>query len=500
MRDADWRAEVAPLLLVCALGAAIRFATLGVQSFDFDESFTVGIVINGSFGHMLRTIPRTESSPPLYYILAWLWSKVFGLGPVGIRSLSALFGSLVVPVAYFIGRRFGSPRAGLYAALFVAVDPLLVWYSQEARTYALLALLGALSFWTFVRALERPDRSRLILWALASAAAICSHYFAGFLVIAEAAWLVAATREPRAVIASGAVLLVGLALLPLALRQADHRTEWIANLPFSSRIKEVTKKLVTGEIDPTHNWQLAIVAVVVGAAMVYAIPRLQDRERRGAVLAVGTGAAAIVMPFILDLAGLHYLISKNVMAAVPVLLIGSGIILGARRAPGAGALGASVGAALMLAITVDGAFNPALQRPDYRDAAKALGAPVAGEAVVTPNLGDQPMALYRPGAVSMPESGWRVREVVVIRPVVRADEPYNRKPTPPAPTGFTYAGRIDTKHYSLICFTSPVPRLTLRPPLLVLAAEDTPPDVQVWPNAPAASRLQTPCQAHGAVT
>jgi mannosyltransferase len=496
MRDEPWRSEIAPLVAVCALGAAIRFATLGVQSFDFDESFTVGIVVNGSFGHMLHTIPRTESSPPLYYILAWLWSKVFGLGPVGIRSLSALFGSLVVPVAYFIGRRFGSPRAGLYAALFVAVDPLLVWYSQEARTYALLALLGALSFWTFVRALDRPDRGRLIVWALASAAAICSHYFAGFLVIAEAVWLVAATRRRVALIASGAVLLVGLALLPLALRQADHRTEWIADLPFSSRVKEVTKKLVTGEIDPTHNWQLVIVAVVVGAAMVYAIPRLQDRERRGAVLAVGTGAAAIVMPFILDLAGLHYLISKNVMAAVPVLLTGAGIILGARRAPGAGLLGASVGTALMLAITVDGAVNPALQRPDYRDAAKALGPLTSSEAVVTPNLGDQPMALYRPGAVPMPSTGWRLREVVVIRPVPRADEPYSRKPTPPAPPGFTYVGRIDTKHYTLICFTSPVPRLTLRPPLLVLAGEDVPPDVQVWPGAAASSRALTPCQTH----
>jgi mannosyltransferase len=499
MRDMQ-RSDIALLIAVCVLAAVIRFATLGVQSFDFDESFTVGLVVNGSFGHMLRTIPKTESSPPLYYVLAWLWGKVFGLGPVGIRSLSALFGTLVVPVAFFIGKRFGSVRAGLYAALFVAVDPLLVWYSQEARTYALLALLGALSFWTFTRALERPDRSRLILWALASAAAICSHYFAGFLVIAEAVWLVAATRRPGALIASGAVLLVGLALLPLALRQADHRNEWIADLPFSSRIKEVTKKLVTGEIDPTHNWQLAIVAVIVGGAMLYALPRLRDRERRGAILALGTGVAAILMPFCLDLAGLHYLISKNVMAAVPVLLTGVAIILGAQRAPGAGIIGAGVGAALMLAITVDGAVNPALQRPDYRDAAKALGAPVAGEAVVTPNLGDQPMVLYRPGAVSMPQSGWRVREVVVIRPVVRADEPYDREATPAAPPGFTYAGRVDTKHYSLICFTSPVPRLTQRAPLLVLAAEDTPPDVQVWPSAPATTQRLTPCQAHAAVT
>src|SRR5947209_20619831 len=110
MRYAQRRTGWGVLLGVCLLAAALRFATLGVQSFDFDESFTVGAVLNGSLGHALHTIPLTESSPPLYYVLAWFWAQAFGLSEVGIRSLSALFGTALVPVAYVIGRRLGSTR------------------------------------------------------------------------------------------------------------------------------------------------------------------------------------------------------------------------------------------------------------------------------------------------------------------------------------------------------------------------------------------------------
>ena len=52
-------------------------------------------------GPMLRTIPRTESTPPLYYVLAWVWTHVFGSGEFGLRSLSALAGAGTV----FLGGR-----------------------------------------------------------------------------------------------------------------------------------------------------------------------------------------------------------------------------------------------------------------------------------------------------------------------------------------------------------------------------------------------------------
>ena len=77
------------LLGITAGAAALRFSTLGVQSFWHDEAVTVGRVLHPGLGATLREIPSSEATPPLYYVLAWLWTKVFGTSEAGIRSLSA---------------------------------------------------------------------------------------------------------------------------------------------------------------------------------------------------------------------------------------------------------------------------------------------------------------------------------------------------------------------------------------------------------------------------
>src|SRR3954449_13549693 len=195
------------LLGITAGAAALRFSTLGVQSFWHDEAVTVGRVLQPGLGGTLREIPSSEAAPPLYYVLAWLWTKVFGVSEAGIRSLSAVFGTATVPVAYAIGARLVSRRAGLLAALAVAVSPLLVWYSQEARAYALLVLTSALTIWFFACALREPQRRRwLWWWAGAASLSLLSHYFAGFVVAPEAAWLLWSARgKLRPVVAAVAV-------------------------------------------------------------------------------------------------------------------------------------------------------------------------------------------------------------------------------------------------------------------------------------------------------
>jgi mannosyltransferase len=211
------------LALLVALGAAMRFASLGEQSFHHDEVITAARVIPDGFIHMLREVKSSESNPPLYYVLAWSWAKAFGTSEFGLRSLSALFGLATVPIAYCIGAELSSRRTGLIAAALVAVNPMLIWYSQEARSYALLVFFCAVSLLFFVRALRTNDRRDLWLWALASALALCSHYFAFFAVGVEAAWLLVALRSSwrRFLPPLALVGVTGLALVPLILAQIN---------------------------------------------------------------------------------------------------------------------------------------------------------------------------------------------------------------------------------------------------------------------------------------
>ncbi|MGZ4203039.1 MAG: glycosyltransferase family 39 protein [Solirubrobacteraceae bacterium] len=101
--------------VLVGLGTALRLYGLGHQGFWFDEANTAQLV-QFSPGRMLGLIPQTESTPPLYYCVAWVWARLFGHDEAGLRSLSALCGVLAIPLAYLIATHLISRRAGLIAA------------------------------------------------------------------------------------------------------------------------------------------------------------------------------------------------------------------------------------------------------------------------------------------------------------------------------------------------------------------------------------------------
>lgn len=274
---------------VTAVGLAVRFASLGLQSFHHDEVITVMRVIPGSFADMLHRVETSESNPPLYYALAWGWAKAFGSGEFGIRSLSALFGAATVPVGYLIGRQLADRRAGLILAALIAVNPMLIWYSQEARSYALLVFFGALSFLFFARALDSRRNRDLGLWALASVLALWSHYFAFFVVGIEALWLLVALRAQwrRLLPALVAVGAAGLALVPLISGQVNPtHIGWIENSPLPTRLLEGGVSFLIGETghviaEPPRDHYALAPAIAVGIALLLVLFWGDRRERRG---------------------------------------------------------------------------------------------------------------------------------------------------------------------------------------------------------------------------
>lgn len=225
------RREVQVVVAFTALAAALRFATLGARGFWIDEAHTVELVRRDFAGMLSEGASRGE--PPLYFVLAWGWAKVFGTGEAALRSLPALLGTATVPVAYLAARELVSRRAAMIAGALAAVSPLLVWHAQDARPYALVILLGGLSFLFFARALRDRGARPLVLWALTSALAMSAHYVAVLLVAAEALWLLATAPAGRraAATAVGGVALAGAALVPLMLAiSSKQATSWRHNI------------------------------------------------------------------------------------------------------------------------------------------------------------------------------------------------------------------------------------------------------------------------------
>jgi mannosyltransferase len=434
------------------VAAALRFGFLDQQSYWFDEAVTVQLV-HKSLPDMLSALPHTESTPPLYYVLAWGWSRIFGSGEVGLRSLSALLGTATVPVSFAVGRLFVSRRAGLFAAAVVASSPLLVWYSQEARSYALLGFLSALSALAFERARRRPTSRALALWTVVASLALATHYFAVFFIGAEAAWLVVVLRCRGALAAAGITAAVGGALLPLALHQeGSGQTWWIGAQPISNRVRTTVTQFVTGEYAPPHHAAAAVALAAVGLVAAGLVWLTEARARRAVVLLV-LGGIAVIAPLALAPTRLDKFFYRNLVGAWVLLAIGVAAVLASWRARRVGLMLAMAACAIELGSLAVVLARPSLQRDDWRTATRALGSSAGPLAIITdPSYERVAIELYRPDVRAMPAAGAEVREIVFLG---LARLPLDFQPPP----GFAPVRERRIQHISLVRFRASSPQL-----------------------------------------
>ncbi len=427
------------------LGAALRFATLDLQSYRYDEAVTVARILHPSLFDTLSAVPGSESTPPLYYLAAWLWSRPFGTGEVGLRSFSALAGTASIAVVYMGAVALPLPRrAGLIAAAMVAVSPVLIWFSQDARAYALVFLLTALSFLFFARALQASRRSAgggwdIGWWAVFSALAIATHYFAGFVVAPEAALLLLWTGERRRVaVAVGAVLAATALLLPIGIRQTENaHAGWIAAQPLSERLERAGAKLAGDDNGNEHGERqpgpipLAFPAGLALAGLAMLIALADRRERRAAGVAAAVGLAGVAAPLLLGAFGADYFDGRNMIPVFVPLIVVIAAGFGVRRAGWAGLALAAAFCLCSLAFTIEIDRLPRLQREDLRNAASVLGPARPDRAIVTIHYsGNMPLEYYlgaHPARAPLPP----LREIDLVGSGIAAEKSARRL-LPPA--------------------------------------------------------------------
>ncbi|MGN6255102.1 MAG: glycosyltransferase family 39 protein [Solirubrobacterales bacterium] len=407
---------------VVVLGAVLRFATLGLQSYRYDETVTVARVLHPSLFATFSEIPHSESTPPLYYLVAWFWSRPFGTGEAWMRSLSALAGTATIIVVYLGALALPLPkRAGLVAAAMVSVSPVMIWFSQDARAYALVVLLTALSFLFFARARRSGARRDLAWWAAFSALALATHYFAGFVVLAEAALLLRGPHWRRAALALLPILAMGALLLPIALQQRDHaHAGWIAAQPRTERLERATAKLVGADNGDEHGKRqtipipFAVPLLLALAALALLLALGGPEEKRAAGVAALVGGIALALPLLLALLGSDYVDGRNLLPVfVPLLiLIGAGFAV--RRAGLAGLALAVAFCLCSLAFTLEIDRLPRLQREDLRNAAAEVGALRPGEVVIADRYAAGWPLRYYLDAHSAPRSLPPLTEIVLV--------------------------------------------------------------------------------------
>jgi mannosyltransferase len=381
------------------VAACLRFATLGAQSYWYDEA-QAAHELHLSLGSMLSSMVVHETNPPLYFVLGWLWAHVFGTGEVGLRSLSALAGTAAVLVAYLCGRELVSQRAGLLAAAFAALSPFLIWYSQEAREYMLLTALSGASFLYFARVLRDPSSRNIAWWATFSALALLTHFFAGFLIGPEALWLLYAVRRRAVVIAVGVQVAVEAALVPfLATHATTSLLGFITSTPLSLRIEQVPLAFGLGTLYGSSlvSYSLLGTAVLAGILIVLLVVGAEPRELRGAGIAAALALAVLLIPLLAALLGKDYYIPRALIPAwIPLSVVVAAACTTRLRVPGAILAGVILAGFVYPQIRIQS--DSSYQRPDWRGVAAALG-PATGQRAIVAYDGQfatDPLAIYLP--------------------------------------------------------------------------------------------------------
>ncbi len=368
-----------PLLLAAVAVSAVATSVPGALSRSFwgDEIASTRIVTDSSLHDVLEDVRRTESTPPIWYGMAWGVAEADRalpgnplLNPLErLRLLSVVFASLAaVLTALWAIRLLHDPMLGAFAGALVALGSVPAAYAEQLRAYAFLTLLAAAFGVLLASAAARPSTRLVVALAGTTCVGLLTHYFFAFTVLAGVAWLWASrprrAGRRRSTLALAIACVGFLPWLPSLLDQYEGaRYRWIGSFDLES-VVSLPGSLFLG-LDGVSFGLMRIALVIAIAAGVVALWRRHDES----ALIVWLGLLPIGAAGLVWALGQPIFNERNLLVVAPSLavLAASGLLLVPH--------GLRTGAAIVgIAVTVMGSWvtHATLGSPDYRGVARTL--------------------------------------------------------------------------------------------------------------------------------
>lgn len=170
--------------IIVFVGALLRIFYLGEKSFWVDELLSIWHAQNiVDIRTFLSANTGANAHPPLYFLILKGWLSM-GEGEFYLRLLSVIFGILVIPATYCLGREFISQKASLIGAFIVSISPMLLLHDREVRMYPLFTLLSTLSLLFLVKAIKNSRIEYWLPYVVVTSLCTYTHYHS-FLLIAS---------------------------------------------------------------------------------------------------------------------------------------------------------------------------------------------------------------------------------------------------------------------------------------------------------------------------
>jgi uncharacterized membrane protein len=279
-------------LVVLALG--VRFHGITGPAIWYDEAFSVLLARHEPW--QIWTITARDVHPPLYYLALHHWIKLFGDGVLALRSLSAVMDVGTVLLSIKLMSLVATRRATWIAALLVALLPISVRYSQEARMYTMLGfwLMGATV--ALVCWVKEPESWRFpAIYVLLMTAAFYTHYFAALTVLVHwVYWWWGRPGKYQTVLpvrlwipVNGAIVALFLPWLPHFFDQLSgrHGLDWIPPITLQAALGLVWQFISMQRWPAESAFVLALPLMGVAACAVIAIWKDNAQYRFGGLLA-----------------------------------------------------------------------------------------------------------------------------------------------------------------------------------------------------------------------
>ncbi|OGE19722.1 hypothetical protein A3J19_05470 [Candidatus Daviesbacteria bacterium RIFCSPLOWO2_02_FULL_41_8] len=218
--------------IIIVFGLILRLISLN-QSLWLDEAINILAVKNFSLPGLITQYAIADFHPPGWFIILWFWGKVFGYSEISMRIPSVVFGVIAIFVVYLIGKKLFSKKIGLLAALLLSINPLHIYYSQEARMYSMAALAVAVNIFILIKLLHK-ERINIIFIVMSNLFILLADYVAYFIFPAELMLLILLKEKKlinKWLVAAFVALVLTSWWIPIFVNQLNAGAVAAENLP-----------------------------------------------------------------------------------------------------------------------------------------------------------------------------------------------------------------------------------------------------------------------------
>lgn len=167
------------ILLIIFLGLILRLICINKPTgLWFDEIYCNYLASQSMPFNFFDKLYSEDFHAPLYFIFLHFWIKMFGSTDIILRLFSCICSLMTIPIFYLLGKKIHSKKLGVICAATIAVNSILIYYSQEVKFYSLLFLISSVALLFLIKYKQNPNKSNSIGLILSNTALLYTYTLA----------------------------------------------------------------------------------------------------------------------------------------------------------------------------------------------------------------------------------------------------------------------------------------------------------------------------------